>query len=104
MISVDAKLGSGGNLKRSSTQVWDNGKHPGRLWQHHFKAKRGEKLSANLTSMSGPVLDLGCYFYQEGIPSRGQLEPNVDGWGDITNNPDVPSGPILKASCAATVK
>jgi hypothetical protein len=104
-VDVEANFASGGLHGRSNSRVWDRFRNKDKPpWVHKFRAKRGDLLSASVNVVAGgPIHDIGCFFYQQGVP--GRQDGAVPGYSDITDvhGPVSGKGPNV-ATCLSTVR
>src|SRR5688572_31551232 len=64
-VAISASLGSAGNYARANERIHNTAKDPKKQWYHKFRAKRGEKLNAEVANLTAPVKLLNCFFYQQ---------------------------------------
>lgn len=99
-VAIAATLGSGGHLAEPDQKIWDGFRHPDRPYHHRFRARRGERLNAEVANKGRPVTLVSCWFWQEGQGTDEMLP----GYGDITGpHLDAVNGGTL-ARCAAVVR
>jgi hypothetical protein len=103
-VAIGAELGSSGRYSNARERIWSESLHPGREWSYRFRARVGERLTAQVVSLEGKVGALLCFFYQKGAPDRrGTEHGKHEGFGNITREFS-PMTNTDTARCAATVQ